>query len=119
MANVRININEKTYAIDCGAGQESRVQQLAAYIDERMASLRNTGASISQDQLFVITSLMLTDEIFEMREEMERMAANANSSEPQIIEPDYTGMISEEKVAAIIAEVGNRISSLTREVEAL
>lgn len=109
MANVKISINDKTYAIDCGEGQEQRVAELANFINERVRMVKQGSGAVANDQLFVITSLMIADELFELQEGGAQPAQPANTA----------GLIEEAKVAAIIDEVGKRINSLKQEVEAL
>lgn len=112
MASVRITVNSKPYTIDCGEGQEDRVKELAKYIDTRMASVKNNSAAMAEDQLFMITSLILADEIFEAKENGATVSADTPAASTE-------GMVPEEKVSAIIEEVSTRISQITKQVEAL
>ncbi|MAS86836.1 MAG: cell division protein ZapA [Micavibrio sp.] len=110
MASVSVNINSKSYGIDCGEGQEARVRQLAKYIDERMRSLSGNTGAVSEDQLFVITSLVLADEVFDLREK----AANSNGEAPST-----EGYISEEELKAIVDKINTRIKSITKEIQSI
>ena len=106
MANVKVTVNGKVFGIDCGDGQESRVKELAKYIDERMQDVKNAGAATSEDQLFMITSLIITDELFETRK---KSAENDNSE----------NNTSDERFAEIIQAVNTRIGKIAKTVEAI
>ncbi len=69
MAEVQLNINNKTYPILCEDGQEQRIEQLAAYIDQRVRDIASSGAASSDNHLLVLTALILTDEVFELRDQ--------------------------------------------------
>ena len=40
MPQVSISIANRTYELACGDGEEERVQELAAYVDEKVGALR-------------------------------------------------------------------------------
>ena len=40
MPQVSVQIANRTYELACGAGEEQRVQELAAYVDEKLGDLR-------------------------------------------------------------------------------
>lgn len=66
MARVEIAINGRTYTVACDEGQEDRVRELGAYVDDKLKSLGGGGAS--EAQLLVLTSLVLADELIELRQ---------------------------------------------------
>jgi cell division protein ZapA len=66
VARVEIAINGRTYTVACDEGQEDRVRELGAYVDEKLKSLGGGGAS--EAQLLVLTSLVLADELIEQRQ---------------------------------------------------
>ncbi|GIL40173.1 cell division protein ZapA [Roseiterribacter gracilis] len=66
MARVEIAINGRTYTVACDEGQEDRVRELGAFVDEKLKSLGGGGAS--EAQLLVLTSLVLADELIEQRQ---------------------------------------------------
>ena len=67
MAEVTIYINGRSYDIACDNGQEGRIVDLAAYIDQRLQQISRTGAAYNDAHLTVLTSLVLADELFEGR----------------------------------------------------
>jgi cell division protein ZapA len=82
MAEVTINLNGRSYEIACDAGQEGRVVDLAAYIDQRLSQIARSGAAYNDAHLLVLTSLVLADELFEIQEGAPRSAPKAAPAVP-------------------------------------
>ncbi len=69
MGEVTLSINGRNYNISCDDGQERRVRDLAAYVDQRMREMARAGAAPNDSQLLVLTTILLADEIFELRDQ--------------------------------------------------
>ena len=59
MAEVTITLNGRAYEIACDAGQEGRIVDLAAYIDQRLSQIARSGGAYNDAHLMVLTSLVL------------------------------------------------------------
>lgn len=77
MAELEVSIYGKKYTISCDDGEEQRVVELGQYIDSKVRDIAYAGAASSSPHLLVLASLMITDELFEMR----KNAAITNSDE--------------------------------------
>jgi cell division protein ZapA len=60
MPSVDLSINGRTYTMACDKGEEERLQQLAAMVDERA---RQLGSAASEAQRLLMVSLVLADEL--------------------------------------------------------
>jgi cell division protein ZapA len=67
MAQVSIQIANRTYELACGDGEQERVRQLAAYVDEKVGDLRRQLPGTPEVKLLVFAALMLADESHEAR----------------------------------------------------
>ena len=105
MAQVDVQINGRYYAVACDDGQESRVRELAAYIDDRV---RQLGGSGSEPQLLALAGIMLADEIFELK----NAAANRSGREPD----GSSG--SDELMVAAVEHLADRIQGIAARLEA-
>ncbi|HPF78010.1 MAG TPA: cell division protein ZapA [Alphaproteobacteria bacterium] len=74
MAEVNISINGRTFGIACDDGQEQRVMDLANFVDSRLREIAAAGAGTNESHLLVLTSIVMADELFDMRD----AAANGN-----------------------------------------
>src|SRR5262252_582252 len=67
MPQVSIQIASRTYELAGGDGEEGRVQQLAAYVDEKVSELRKQLPGAPEIKLMVFAALILADESHEAR----------------------------------------------------
>ena len=67
MPEVSVQIANRSYELACGDGEEERVQELAAYVDEKVADLRRQLPGTPEVKLLVFAALILADESREAR----------------------------------------------------
>lgn len=67
MPRVEISINHRKYPIVCDTGQESRVRELAAFIDKKAQEIASAAPGSSESVVMTLTTLMVADELFEQR----------------------------------------------------
>lgn len=79
MPQVSISIANRTYELACGEGEEARVQELAAYVDEKVTELRKQMQGAPEIKLVVFAALLLADESREARG-IARQAETARAS---------------------------------------
>lgn len=111
MAEVNLSINGRNYPILCDDGQEGRIQELAKYIDDRLQSIASSGAASNENHLLVLTSLILTDEIFELRDNL--------AVADELMSSDGTGgaMVDEGAVSETLHSLANRISMVSERIK--
>jgi len=76
MAELNIKVNGRNYAIACDDGQEGRVAQLGAYVDEKLAAIKAAGAGTNDAHLLVLTAIVMADEVFDLKDN----SANTNAA---------------------------------------
>lgn len=67
MAEVSVRINGYVYTVGCEDGQEAHLQAMAAEVDGRIASIKAVGAQSGEARLLMLASLLLADELHDMR----------------------------------------------------
>lgn len=77
MAEVDIRINGRQFSIACDDGQEQRVLDLANYVDAQVRNMAAAGAGSNDSHLLVLTSIIMADELFSLRD------AQASGVQPQ------------------------------------
>ena len=73
MAQVAVMVNGRRYEISCDDGQEVHVVRLAEQIDRRVAQLVAAVGQVGDARLLLLASLLLADEIADMRTELARL----------------------------------------------
>ncbi len=67
MAQVTIRINGYAYMVGCEDGQEEHLEQMAAEIEQRIASIKSIGGQSGEARLLMLASLLLADELHDTR----------------------------------------------------
>ncbi len=125
MAEVNITLNGRIYEIACDAGQEGRVVDLAAYIDQRLQQISKSGAAYNDAHLLVLTSLVLADELFEAQEgpkparALAQQAAAPITNNPNVNNAAAEKASKEEELALakLLDQVAKRIDSIAQRVQ--
>jgi cell division protein ZapA len=71
---VTLTLNGRNFTVACDEGQEKRVQYLAQYIDQKLRDVsRNAGANNNESYQWLLTSLLLADELLNARENLDQV----------------------------------------------
>lgn len=71
MSEVTIKINNRGFGVSCDPGQEQRLVDLSYYVDSRLKQIASAGAASNESHLLVLTALVLADEIYDLKEQVE------------------------------------------------
>tara|TARA_Y100000813_G_scaffold179836_1_gene147825 strand:+ start:18 stop:464 length:447 start_codon:yes stop_codon:yes gene_type:complete len=71
MANVNIKFNGKEFLLSCNDGQEEHLEELALYLNEKFADLKNSLGNIGESKLLLITSISVLDEYYETKKKID------------------------------------------------
>ena len=107
MPEVSINIANRTYELACGEGQEVRVHELAAYVDEKVTELRKQLPGAPEIKLMVFASLLLAEESREARG-IARQAETARASAADSAETLATAF--EELITSRVDKLAKKVS---------
>lgn len=100
MAQVTITVNGRDHRIGCDDGEEDRVRELAAIVDERATALAKQIGPSSDSRLLLMTAILMADDLSSAR--------TGTGDAPKIAAPDDT---------ARIAELANRLENIAERVE--
>ena len=75
MPKVEITVNGRQHVVQCGQGEESRVRQLASYVDRRIADLARGQAQAGDSLALVMASIKIADELSDAYDEIKRLRA--------------------------------------------
>lgn len=78
MAQVEITINSQSYRVACEDGQESRLGELARMVDAHVGDLVEQIGQVGQTRLLVMASLLVADELMELREAADESEADGD-----------------------------------------
>lgn len=73
MADVDININNRTYRISCKDGEEERISVLAALINKEVSVLVDKIGQLGEARMILLASLILLDKSDENDNKVEKL----------------------------------------------
>lgn len=76
MPQVILQINGRNYTLQCGEGQEEHLRRLARMVDDEIADIRNRIGPLGEIRLLIMASLMLADQVVELRQRVEELSAD-------------------------------------------
>ena len=68
MGQVTITLNGRTYSLACRDNEEDRLQRLAEHLRGKMDQLISDFGQIGNERLMLMSALLITDELFDLRE---------------------------------------------------
>ena len=80
MPQVAVTINGRNYSIACDEGQEPQVEKLAQYVNGKVVGLVETVGQIGEPRLLMMASLIIADELSDLRDEIATGPDGANTS---------------------------------------
>lgn len=109
MAEVSVTIYGRNYDIACDDGQEQRLIDLAHYVDTRVREISKAGAANNDNHLLVLTSLVMADEVFDLRENISLLSEQ--------VEPAVSDKADEMVIAQSIEKLALRINGIASRIE--
>lgn len=112
-AKVTLTLNGRVYTVACDEGQEKRVQYLAQYIDQKLReAARGTNANTSESYPWLLTTLVIADELLTAREQLDTLQMDSTQS-------DGKSQRQQEIDLAAVQHLTNRIEELAAKINAV
>ena len=104
MAQVDVSVNGQSYRIACEDGQEDRLVDLAAMVDEKVLGLVNQIGQVGSNRLLVMAALIIADELVDLKNE-------AGSSQ------ELKDNTNQQNTVFALQEIKKRIENIADQVE--
>ena len=104
MAQVDVSVNGQSYRIACEDGQEDRLVDLAAMVDEKVLELVNQIGQVGSNRLLVMAALIIADELVDLKNE-------AGSSQ------ELKDNTNQQDTVLALQEITKRIENIADQVE--
>ena len=110
-----LSIYGRDYQVACDDGQEGHLRLLASHIDERMHQLAYKMGHTGESTLFLLTSLMLADELHDARNELKTLKSEIVNTSQSFEQGKANDM--EKVVASTIEQIAIHIEKIAEQVE--
>ena len=104
MAQVDLLVNGQSYRIACEDGQEDRLIDLAAMVDEKVAELVNQIGQVGSNRLLVMAALVIADELVDLKNETGSSQVSDDNSK-------------QENTVLVLREITKRIENIADQVD--
>jgi cell division protein ZapA len=73
MGQVSVTLNGRTYRLECGEGEEEHLIALSEYLGSHVDTMKYKFGQVGDDRLILMASLMVTDELWEARRQLQEL----------------------------------------------
>lgn len=87
MGQVSVTLNNRTYRLACGDGDEPRLLELSAHVKARVDQLTLEFGQVGDDRLLLMAALLIADELWDTRQALEVQIEEATEMLRQLTEP--------------------------------
>ena len=75
MGQVTVTLNGRTYRMRCADGEEERLHMLVDHVRDKLTALTDQFGKAGNERLLLMAAILITDELFELREREDNRAA--------------------------------------------
>jgi cell division protein ZapA len=75
MPEIHLTVNGRSYPVSCQDGEETRIKELAQYVDRKTAEFVAKLGQIGEARLLVLAALVITDELADAHAALRRKSA--------------------------------------------
>lgn len=112
MGQVSVTLNGRSYRLECSEGEEAHLIELAEYLGSHVDEMRRKFGQVGDDRLILMASLVVADELWELRREVGEMKT-------ALAEARRDRSASEEQAKSIEADLSAKISQAAERLEQL
>src|SRR5688572_33195866 len=112
MGQVTVTLNGRTYRLECGEGEESHLIALAEYLGTHVDTMRRKFGQVGDDRLILMASLLVTDELWELRRQMQELKASLAEARRDRSISDESAKSAQSDLAQKVGAVADRLERL-------
>ncbi|OFW71699.1 MAG: hypothetical protein A2W02_00945 [Alphaproteobacteria bacterium RBG_16_64_48] len=112
MGQVSVTLNGRTYRLECGEGEETHLIALAEYLGSHVDTMKRKFGQVGDDRLILMASLLITDELWELRRQMQELKTS-------LAEARRDRSVADESTKSVQADLAQRVSAVAERLEML
>ncbi len=118
MGQVSVTLNGRTYRLECGDGEEAHLIALSEHLGSHVDTMKRKFGQIGDDRLILMAALMVTDEFWEMRRQVEKLRQALDEAIQDKDDADETTREVENGLAGAIGAAVDRLEMLNERFSA-
>jgi cell division protein ZapA len=112
MGQVSVTLNSRTYRLECGEGEETHLIALAEYLGSHVDTMKRKFGQVGDDRLILMASLLVTDELWELRRQMQELKTS-------LAEARRDRSVADVSTKSVQADLAQRVSAVAERLEML
>ena len=112
MGEVTVTLNGRSYRLECGDGEEAHLIALSEYFGSHVDTMTKKFGQVGDDRLILMASLMVTDELWELRRQVQELKT-------AMVELRRDKSAADETAKAVRADVAGTIGAAAERLERL
>jgi cell division protein ZapA len=112
MGQVSVTLNGRTYRLECGEGEETHLIALAEYLSSHIDTMKLKFGQVGDDRLILMASLLVTDELWELRRQMQELKSS-------LAEARRDRSISDQSAKSVQSDLAQKVSAVADRLERL
>jgi cell division protein ZapA len=112
MGQVSVTLNGRTYRLECGEGEENHLIALAEYLGSHVDTMKRKFGQVGDDRLILMASLLVTDELWELRRQMQELKTF-------LAEARRDRSVADESAKSIQGELAKKVGAVADRLERL
>ncbi len=116
MALAIVTIAGRTYRMGCDEGQEKRLEELAAIVDKKIASMRENFGEIGDQRIIVMAALQIADEVADARARVDGLESEIAALRQQIDASKRRDAAIEARLEQTFGDTAARLEQLARDL---
>jgi cell division protein ZapA len=112
MGQVSVTLNGRTYRLECGEGEETHLIALAEYLGTHVETMKRKFGQVGDDRLILMASLLVTDELWELRRQMQELKTAMAEARRDRSVVDESAKSLQSDIAARVRTVAERLEML-------
>jgi cell division protein ZapA len=112
MGQVSVTLNGRAYRLECSEGEETHLIELAEYLGSHVDTMRQKFGQVGDDRLILMASLVVADELWELRRELEEMKNTLAAARRDKTAADETARTAQSDLATRVSTTADRLELL-------
>ena len=112
MGQVSVTLNGRTYRLECGEGEETHLIALAEYLGSHVETMKRKFGQVGDDRLILMASLLVTDELWELRRQMQELKTSLAEARRDRSVADESAKSTHADLAQRVSAVADRLAML-------
>jgi cell division protein ZapA len=118
MGQVNVSINDRSYSVACGDGEEEHLRELARYLDGHVSELAKSVGQVGDARLLLLAGLLISDEYTDALDQVKQLKAELASLREESELATGRNELAEDKVASVLGQATLRIGEIADRLEA-